>query len=152
MWSAAHYTTRSSACRVFDTCLGRMGVMLLMYRIKSVGEMSPTCGTPSLILTLSLMYPSSLTLADLSCRKQGIHLYILPDTRHCRTFSTRPSPYLVKRFCQIKEDCDNILLFWECILYLLGNKSKLIFRASVLLCFLFVTEHYCLLRRIAVFC
>ena len=53
--------------------------MLLMYRRKSVGEMTPPCGTP-LIITLSLMYPSSLTFADLSHRKQRIHLYILPDT------------------------------------------------------------------------
>ena len=37
--------------------------MLLMYRRKSVGEMTPPCGTPSLILTLSLMYPCSLSLA-----------------------------------------------------------------------------------------
>ena len=56
--------------------------------VQSVGEMTPPWGTPSLILTLSLMYSSSLTLSDLSCRKQRIHLYILPDTWLWSTFSS----------------------------------------------------------------
>ena len=106
--------------------------MLLMYRTKNVGEMTPPCGTPSLILTLSLMYPSSLTLADLSCRKHWIHLYILPDTRLWSTFSRRPSRHtLSNAFCQIKEDGDNLLLFLDAF-SLLGSKNKLIFCASVL--------------------
>jgi len=38
------------------------------------------CGTPSLIITLSLRCPSTFTRADLSWRKQRIHLCIRPDT------------------------------------------------------------------------
>ena len=40
VYSDALQTARSSACRVLETCRGSTVVMLLMYRRKSVGEMS----------------------------------------------------------------------------------------------------------------
>ena len=80
MHSDALHTARSSACRLLETCTGST-VEMLIYRRKSVGEMTPPCGTPSRIFMLFLKSPSSFTLADLSCRKHRIHLYILPETR-----------------------------------------------------------------------
>ena len=46
---------------------------------------------PSRIFTFLLKWPSSFTLADLSCRKHRIHLYILPETPLSSIFSRRPS-------------------------------------------------------------
>ena len=91
VYSDALQTARSSACRVLETCRGSTVVMLLMYRRKSVGEMTPPCGTPSRIFTLLLRWPSSFTLADLSCRKHRIHLYIFPEMPLSSIFSRRPS-------------------------------------------------------------
>ena len=125
MWSAALHTARSSACWVFNTCLGRMVVMLLIYRRKSVGEMTPPCGNPSLILTL--MYPSSLTLADLSCRKQRIHLYLLPDTQLWSTFSRRPSRHTLSNAFVRSKKATTTFFFWA----IRASWS------SVLLCFLY---------------
>ena len=65
-------------------------MMLLMYRRKSVGEMTSPCGTPR-IFTRLLKCPSSFTLADLSCRKHRVYLYILPEMPLSSIFSRRPS-------------------------------------------------------------
>ena len=109
--------------------------MLLMYRRKSVGEMTPPCGTPSLFLTLSLMYPSSLTLPDLSCRQQRIHLYLLPDTRLWNTFSRRPSRHtLSNTFVRSKKTATTFFFSWNAFSISWAIRASW---SSVLLCFLY---------------
>ena len=85
VYSDALHTARSSTRRVLEACRDVVDVQ------KSVGEMTPPCGTPRLFVCLLVFLflfflcvhkcPSSFTLADLSCRKHRIHLYILPE-RH----------------------------------------------------------------------
>ena len=126
MWSAALHTAKSSACRVFDTCLGRMVVMLLIYRRKSVGEMTPPCGTPSLILTHSLMHPYSLTLAGLESNGS-----ILPDTR----LSRRPSRHtLSNAFVRSKRTATTFFFSWNAFSISWAIKASW---SSVFLCFLY---------------
>ena len=88
-------------------------MMLLMYRRKSVGEMTPPCGTPSRILTVLLKWPPSFTLADMSYRKNRIHLNIFPETELSSIFSRRPSRQTIN-FCWVKEN--NLFLFLKGIL------------------------------------
>ena len=109
--------------------------MLFMYRRKSVGEMTPPCGTRSLILMLSLMYASSLTLADLSCRKHRIHLYILPDIRLWNTFSRRPSHHtLSNAFVRSKKTATTFFFSWNAFSISWTIRASW---CSVLLCFLY---------------
>ena len=141
MYSDALHIARSSACRVLETCRGSTVVMLLMYRRKSVGEMTPPCGTPSRIFTLLLKWPSSFILADLSCRKHRIHLYILPEPLLSSIFSRRPSRQTLSKAFVRSKKTENLFLFLKGILYLLGNEGKLIFCASV-----FPISSLCLLQ------
>ena len=66
--------------------------MLLMYRRKSVGEMTPPCGTPSLIVTLSLLRiflrkqlpPHAISIAaniDEDCKIRKRSVLLTTDTR-----------------------------------------------------------------------
>ena len=113
MYSDALHTVRSSACRVLEKCLGSTVVMLLMFRRKSVGEMTPPFGTPH-IFTLLLKWPSSFTLADLLCRKHWIHLHILIETPLSSIFSRRPScQTLSKAFVRSKETETTFFLSWK---------------------------------------
>ena len=131
VYSDALQTARSSACRVLETCRGST-VVMLMCRRKSVGEMTPPCGTPSRIFTLLLKWPSSFILADLSCRKHRVHLYILPEQPLSSIFSRRPSRQtLSKAFVRSKKTETTFFLFLKSTLYLLGNNGRLIFCASV---------------------
>ena len=50
------------ACGMLEDSCSQMSSMKIMKR---VGEMTPPCGTPSLIFTEELVCPSSLTCADL---------------------------------------------------------------------------------------
>ena len=105
-------------------------MMLLIYRRKSVGEITPPCGTPG-IFTLLLKCPSSFTIADLSCKKYRIHLYSLPE-RHTQVSSAGD---LRARFCQKllpgrRKQKQHFFLFLKGILYLLGNAGQLIFSAA----------------------
>ena len=60
VYSDALHTARSSACRV--TCRGSTVVMLLMCRRKSVGEMTPPCGSPRISRFCSNGHPVLLWL------------------------------------------------------------------------------------------
>ena len=53
-------------------------VVLIIYTRNSVVESTPPCGTPSLILTLTLECPFSITLADVSWKKDLTHVYCIP--------------------------------------------------------------------------
>ena len=70
VYSDALHTARSSACRVLETCRGSTVMMLLMNRRKSVGEMTPPCGTLSRISRFcSSIHPVLLLLI---CRGRSI--------------------------------------------------------------------------------
>ena len=133
VYSDALQTERSSACRVLETCRGSTVVMLLMYRRKSVGEMTPPCGTPSRIFTLLLRWPSSFTLADLSCRKHRIHLYIFPEMPLSSIFSRRPSRQtLSKAFVRSKKTETTFFFSWKAFSISWAMRASW---SSVLLCF-----------------
>ena len=63
--SALVHNAMSSACSARGMWEGSWSQMPSMKTMKRVGEMTPPCGTPSLIFTEELFCPSSLTLADL---------------------------------------------------------------------------------------
>ena len=100
MVSLAFNSARIQLCSL--STVSHWVLMLLMYRRKTVGEMTPLCGTPR-IFTLLLKWPSSFTLADLSCRKHPIHLYILPETPLSSIFSRPSSQTLSKGFVRSKK-------------------------------------------------
>ena len=111
--------------------VGSTVVMLLMYRRKNVGEMTPPCGTPSRIFTLLLKWPSSFILADLSCRKHRIHLYILPEPPLSSIFSRRPScQTLSKAFSRSKKT--TFFFSWKAFSIIWAMRASW---SSVLLCF-----------------
>ena len=81
---------------------------------------SNSCGTPSLIFTLSLGCPSTFTRADLSRRKQRIHLYIRPDTPAWITLRSNPSLYTLSKALDRSYNTATVFsLFLEGILYFL---------------------------------
>ena len=129
VYSDALHTARSSACRVLETCRGSTVVMLI-YRRKSVGEVTPPCGTPR-IFTLLLKWPSNFILADLSCRKHRIRLYILPEPPLSSILSRRPSRLTLSKAFVRSMKTDNLFLFLKGILYVLVNEGQLIFCSSV---------------------
>ena len=103
-YSEAVHTARSSACRLFETCLGIMLVMSFMYTKKSVGKRTPPCGTPSRSLTFLLWKPSTFTLAVLPKRQCLTHLCILLCTPARSSFKRRPSfQTLTKAFVKSKK-------------------------------------------------
>ena len=66
--SALVHNARSSACSahgMMKDIRDDEGQMSSMKIMKSVGEVTPRCGAPSLIFTEELVCPSSLTRADL---------------------------------------------------------------------------------------
>ena len=60
---SVRHTTKSSACRLFDTCLGTVAVMSFMQIRKRAGDTTLPWGTLSLSLTCLLIIPSTFTLA-----------------------------------------------------------------------------------------
>ena len=153
LYSDALHTARSSACRVLETCRGSTVVMLLMYRRKSVGEMTPPCGTPSCIFTLLLKWPSSLLWPI--CRVGNIGSNCTFFQKRCSQVSSAGD--LLARLCQKfllgQKKPDNLFLFLEGILYLLGNEGQLVFSASVSdIPSVLVTVFSVLPRKISIFC
>ena len=125
-------TAISSACMVLETCQGSTVVMLLMYGRRSVGEMTPPCGTPH-SFTLLLKWPSSFTLDDLSCKKHQIHLYILPETPLSSIFSRKPSHQtLSKAFVRSKKIETTFFFSWKAFSVSWAMRASW---SSVLLCF-----------------
>ena len=55
------------------------------------------CVIPSLIFTLSLRCPSTFTRADLSWRKQRIHLNVRPDTPVWSTLRSNTSLHTLSK-------------------------------------------------------
>ena len=112
--SSAHHTAKSSACRVFDTCLGTVVVMSFIQTRKREGDTTPPCGTPSLNLTCLLIIPSTFTLAVLLKRKSLSHLYILPCTPARKSFSSSPSfQTLSKTFDRSKKTARTFFFSWK---------------------------------------
>ena len=121
------HTARSSACRALEKCRGSTVVMLLMYRRKSVGKMTPPSGTPR-IFTLVLDHPGLFLLI---CRVGSIRSICTffqkrrsqvsaAGDLHARLYQ-KPLPGQIKR--------KDLFIFLKGILYLLGNEGQLIFCA-----------------------
>ena len=141
MWCIQMHSTqpRSSACRLLETCWGSTVAMLLMYRKKSVSDMTPPCGTPSRIFTLLLKWSSSFTLADLSCRKHRTHLYIPPETPLSCIFSKRRSRQTLSKVLLGRRKQRQPLFFsWKASSISWAMRARRIFCASV-----FPISHLC---------
>ena len=88
--SALVHSARSSACSARGMWEDSWPQTSSLKIMKRVGEMTPPCGTSSLIFTEELVCPSSLTRADLLNKLLWIHEYMLPHTLFLRSLKRRP--------------------------------------------------------------
>ena len=115
--------------------------------------MTPPCGTPSRIFTLLLKWPSSFTLADLSCRKHRIHLIILPETLLSSIFSRGPSRQtLSKGFVRSKKTETTFFFSWKAFSISWAMRADLLCYCVSDIRSVLVTVFCVLQKMISIFC
>ena len=86
----------------------------LMNTKKSVGDMTPPCGTPCLRSIFLLFVLSMTTLARRLCRYDFIHRNIFPVMLHFFSFRSRPSVQTVSNdFCRSIHTVSVCFLCWN---------------------------------------
>ena len=100
-YSSVLHRTKSSAYIAHFTGDGNLSIRSLINTKKSVGDMTPPCGTPCLRSIFLLFVLSMTTLARRLCRYDLIQPNIFPGMLHFFSFRSRPSVQTVSNaFCR----------------------------------------------------